>query len=493
MSTIIRATKPNVYLLLFALTGVWSRSVSADAAEITIAGWPTAAMATDRPPHDFGDDPVIGRQTCPPLTRLNVRKKASEGVVLRRAVEEFRSEKGSIWRLELRTGIFWWNGEAVTAHDVAQFINDNFDPLIKHTYRELFPIPARHVSVTDAQTVTIDWKGAPPFGPYVFNGIPIFRTAKNPGVTTYECAGNYRPQSLEPLVLVPSEGYGFSSRLPSLKFTKDFGNASLGFHFSSAPAPNAVAACSALWPSPYFTVIAWNLQDGRTANTAFRKLMSGLVPRREIVSSGVLAYSDVVSAPIQRAHPGFNSAVSDMPFDAQKVSTGLNAMGFTRKKSDLSRTDAKGQAVRLVLVNTGGDEGLVEKLISDSFSSVGVDLDFVDQSEAKHVDGYFAAIKTDDPRFDFMAPLHPKTPQVLGFWKVQDEAFQTKLQDHLLTLTKEAPDFSILASIHQYLAEEQIFTVVAHHRACIKAGNGIRVDAAKVANGDPDWFRDILF
>lgn len=492
MSSINPATP--LALVLFLTIAAITDSAKALAAEISISGWPQTPLTQEHPSYNLGDDPVVGRQICPPLTRLNVKKKSSEGIVLRKAVEEFRGEQtGSLWRLEVRTGIFWWNGDEVTAADVAKFLEANLDDFFRETYQGVFQIPAYKVHASDSLTVTVDWKNAPPFGPYVFNGMPLFRPAPKAGPTKFECAGNYQPQSLEPLVLVPSSGYKFSNRLPTLKFIADGSAADLSFHFSGDPASSTTAACRAVWPSPYFSVISWNLSGARTANAAFRQLMPGLIPRKEIVSSGVLAYSDVVSAPVPRTHPGFNGSVSDMEFDAQKVSGSLNSMGYRRKKSHATRTDPKGKPVRLVLVNSRQDEGLVEKLISDSFSSVGLEVDFVEKPLDSETDGFFSALKTDYPRLDFMTILHPKAPNATGFWKVKDVELQKQLESYALTITKESPDFTILANIHKYLAEQQVFTVVAHHRACIKAGNGLRVDAARVASGEPDWFRDILF
>lgn len=478
---------------LLALLLIAAGSERAVSAEISIAGWPPISLAGDRPSFDFGDEPVVGRQICPPLTRLNLKKKVSEGIILRRAVEEFRGEEtGSLWRLELRTGIYWWSGELVTAAEVAKVLQANMDTYLRDTFQGVFAIPAYQIHASDAQTVTIDWKKAPPFGPYVFNGMPLFRPAPKDGLTKFECAGNYRPESLDPLVLVPASGYNLAKKLPTLKFTSDAAAADLSFRFSGDTTAS-ISGCQAIWPSPYFSVISWNLSGGRTANAGFRQLMPGLIPRNEIITSGVLAYSDVVSAPVPRFHPGFNGKAEDMAYDAQKVSGLLNSMGYKRKKSHVTRTDPKGKPVRLTLVNSRADEGLVEKLISDSFSSVGLEVDFVEKSQDGEPDGYLTALKTDYPRIDFMPILHPKAPKVTGFWKVKNDDLPKQLEGYALTVTRETPDFSILANIHKHLAEQQVFTVIAHHRACIKAGNGLRVDAARVSSGEPDWFRDILF
>lgn len=484
--------------VIFVVVGLSARAASAG--EVTVGGWPLAAIPLEGPPSDFGDDPVIGRQICPPLTRLNLKTKSAEGIVLRRAVEEFRGEKkGSLWRLEVRTGIFWWSGAPVNSEDIAKYLIANLNPILIETYGTVFTIPAHEITATDSHTVTIDWKTPPPFGPYVFNGMPLFRkVSEGFADLKYECVGNYRPESLQPLVLMPASGYVFGARLPKVRFlTESETRADIKFVFSKNPDSKSVQKCNAIWSSPFFSVISWNLYHGPAAKVDFRKLMTGLIPRKEIISAGILTYSDVVSAPIPRMHPGFSPTAIDMSFNAAKVSTALDALGFRRKKPYSTRTDGKGNPLRLQIINNRKDEGLVEKLISDSFSSVGLEVDFIEALEAgmgpDQIDGYFTTLHTDYPKIDFLTLLHMQTPSVDGFWKVKDPEFLKKLEKYALTLTTEKPDFSLLSSIHQYLASNQIYSVIAHHRACIKTADAIKLSPSGVNNGDPDWFRDLLF
>jgi hypothetical protein len=469
--------------------------------ELSIAGWPFASLSKEKPSLDFGNDPVIGRQLCPPLTRLNLSKKISEGIVIRRVVEEVRgSDKGTLWRLEVRNGIYWWSGKALTSQDIADFLKTTLPVFFAEYFGGVFDIPDYVISATDPKLVTIDWKKSPPFGPFVMNGIPLYKYVDSgPAGLKYECAGNYKPESLNPLVLIPSGSYKLTKKLPKLTFLPESSKASADVQitFSNPPSAQVASAksCSGVWPSPFFSVIAWNLSSGRASDFGLRKLMTGLIPRREIVSSGVLPFSDIVSAPIPRSHPGFDSAVSDMQFDAIKVSAALDNLGFRRKTANSTRSDSAGNPIRLVLKSNKDIEGLAEKLISDSFSSVGLEVDFSESSAKtdEEVDGSFLSLQTDYPKMDFLMLLHPKTPPAAGFWKVKDEAFAKLLEQYAISLSTEKPDFSRLAVIHKYLAENQVFSVLAHHRACIKTSNELRVKSASIASGEPDWFRDLLF
>jgi hypothetical protein len=469
--------------------------------ELSISGWPFASLSKEKPSLDFGNDPVTGRQLCPPLTRLNLSKKISEGIVIRRVVEEVRgTDKGTLWRLEVRNGIYWWSGKALTSQDIADFLKTTLPLYFAEYFGGIFDIPDYVISATDPQLVTIDWKKSPPFGPFVMNGIPLYRPVDSgPAGLKYECAGNYKPESLNPLMLVPSSSYKLTRKLPKLTFLPESSKASADVQitFSNPPSAQAASAksCSGVWPSPFFSVIAWNLASGRASDIGLRKLMTGLIPRREIALSGVLPFSDIVSAPIPRSHPGFDSAATDMQFDAIKVSAALDNLGFRRKTANSTRSDSAGNPIRLVLKSNKEVEGLAEKLISDSFSSVGLEVDFA-ESRAKtdgEIDGSFLSLHTDYPKMDFLMLLHPKTPPAEGFWKVKDEAFAKLLEQYAISLSTEKPDFSYLAGIHKYLAENQVFSVLAHHRACIKTSNELRVKSASVASGEPDWFRDLLF
>ena len=469
--------------------------------ELSIVGWPFVSLSKDKPSFDFGNDPVIGRQLCPPLTRLNLSKKISEGIVIRRVVEEVRgNNKGVLWRLEVRNGIFWWSGKALTSKDIADFLTAILPDFFAESYRGIFQIPDFQISATDPQLVTIDWQETPPFGPFVINGIPLFRPVDSgPAGLKYECVGNYKPESLDPLVLVPSGSYKLTKKLPKLRFPAETSkvSADVSVTFSNPPGAELTNAksCTGVWPSPFFSVIAWNLSSGRASDIGLRKLMTGLIPRKEIVASGVLPYSDIVSAPIPRSHPGFERSATDMPFDATKVSAALDHLGFRRKTANSTRLDSSGNPIRLTLMSNKEIEGLAEKLILDSFSSVGLEVDFV-EAKAKldgTVDGSFLSLQTDYPKIDFLMLLHPKSPPTAGFWKVNDEAFAKLLEQYTISLTSEKPDFGHLARIHSYLAENQVFSVLAHHRACIKTSNVLRVKTASVASGEPDWFRDLLF
>lgn len=469
--------------------------------ELNIVGWPFASMAKDKPNLDFGNDPVIGRQACPPLTRLNLSKKVSEGIIIRRVVEEVRgNNNGTLWRLEVRNGIFWWSGKALVSQDVAEFLKSKLPQFFKEYFGDVFNIPDYEISATDPQLVSIEWKEAPPFGPYVINGIPLFRpVASGQAGLKYECVGNYKPESLDPLVLVPSSSYKLTKKLPKLTFlpatSKESADVKIIFSNPIGTQPFSAKSCNGIWSSPFFSVIAWNLSSGHASDIELRKLMTGLIPRREITASGVLPYSDIVSAPIPRSHPGYDPAAADMLFDATKVSAALDNLGFRRKTANSTRSDSADKPIRLLVGSKKEVEGLAEKLISDSFSSVGLEIDFAESKSKSEgeLDGSFLSLQTDYPKMDFLMLLHPKTPQITGFWKIKDLAFAKLLEQYAISLSSEKPDFSQLASIHKYLAENQVFSVLAHHRACIKTSNDLRVKSASIASGEPDWFRDLLF
>src|SRR4051794_19194181 len=127
MTTTIRIS--IALALVAASTGAASGSTTASPAAagaadtVDVVGWPLPDLQAPAPRLDAGDDPIYGRQACPPLTRLNLAQRKSEELLLKKVVVEFSdASRGSVWRLELRPGLFWWSGAPVTADDAAKYV-----------------------------------------------------------------------------------------------------------------------------------------------------------------------------------------------------------------------------------------------------------------------------------------------------------------------------------------------------------------------------------
>jgi ABC-type transport system substrate-binding protein len=95
------------------------------AQEISIYGWPDTTMPLGTPYLGFGDEPIIGRLTCPPLTRYNHSTQKSEALIV---VPVMHSEL--LWEYKLRQGIYWWDGSIFTASNLLSFLKKNMGRIL---------------------------------------------------------------------------------------------------------------------------------------------------------------------------------------------------------------------------------------------------------------------------------------------------------------------------------------------------------------------------
>jgi ABC-type transport system substrate-binding protein len=516
-------------MLIFAALGTAAPSyavASPAPAEqaIDVVGWPLPDLTGDAPKLSVGDDPVYGRQVCPPLTRLNLDQKRSEDLLLKKVAEEFRDPtSGAAWRFEVRSGLFWWSGAPVTAEDVANFVRASLPSVVKARGGGIWTVPDVKVDVDGAQGVLVRWQKTPAFGPYVLNDAPFYRPVSGgENGIGYECAGLYRPQADSlGMTLVPTPGYRFKHPLPPVRLYKDGVAAPASARrlelryassLSGSPAeraPDAGSGCGRTLDLPYATMIVWNPRKAPTGDKAFRHIMTQLVPRGTLANAGAGSLGDVDSAPVPRQHPGFNPKIATRPFDMKAAADGLNRLGYKRKTADSPRLTPDGQPLKLTLVslmpappeNAGshGSEpppgpGLVEKVIMDAYSAVGITVEFKNgASSTDDADGVLAAFALDWPRVSFLGNLHSAAAAPAPFWPLKDPDLDHLLETYAASLTMEKPNFGLLAAVHKRIAELEPVTVLLTHKACLETGAGLRLAKGPLTQKDPDWFRQLLF
>jgi len=480
---------------------------------ISVVGWPLPDLASAAPSLAVGDDPVLGRQTCPPLTRLNLDEHHSEELLLRRAVTEFsNTAHGSEWRFELRTGIYWWDGKPVTTADVATYLREVLPEIVKERGAGFWSLPPHEVQAEGSRFVVVRWQKAPPFGPFVLNDAPFYRRlgksgkVKNQGIG-FECAGLYRMR-LEDfgLLLTPTPGYHFKVPLPTLKLYREGIRPRPGSServvefryansFSGNPArrgPLDPAVCAHPIELPYATMIIWNPARGPTANKDFRRLLTQLVPRRALATAGAAFLADVATGPIPQSHPGYDPKAVQPKFNIQAASAGLLRLGYRRRTADAPRVDARGVPLKLVLLTQPSSPGLTEKVISDAYSAVGINIVFKTQLARGEVpDGVLASFALDWPRVNFLGNFHSGAAHPSPFWPLDDKGLDSELENYAVSLTQEKPDFSLLGAVQRHLNSLQPITVLLQQKACMESG------PLKIAKGglnlkNPDWFRELL-
>lgn len=492
---------------------LWDAGLALAKSDIFIVtGWPLPVLVGDAPDISLGDEPVLGRQACPALTRLNLISKRSEDLLLRRAVEEYRDPaRGALWRFELRHSLFWWNGDQVSAHDIAAFIQTRLADVVRERGEGLWPLPEYTVAVERDSFVTVAWRKTPIFGPYVFNGVPLSRPIAGRGDFKFECAGLYR---IEPrafgLALVPNAAYKLHKPLPEVHLYRPGAESSdpvppplsLGFRYASefggtpwTRIADDVAPCRYRLDVPYGTMITWNTKSGATADPHLRSALTQLIPRGSLLRSAAASLGELLSAPIPKIHPGYNPKINVRPFELDAAAAALDRLGYRRHSPEAQRLTPSGEAFKLVLEAPAVSTGLVEKVVVDAFNAVGIGITYVPRGQhtSSNVDGRLVTVELDWPRADFLGNLHSALGDTAPFWSLADRDLDALLEEFALSLTKTQPSFETLAHIHQRVFDHEPASVILQHKACVDPGRAVKLTHTTLNLRDSDWFRQILF
>lgn len=468
------------------------------AAPLAVVGWALPDLSGDAPPADLGDDPVVGRQICPPLSHLDLSEGRSEEVIARKITA---AVDGS-WHLELRQGLHWWNGADLKAADVAAFVEQALPQLVQARGSGLWTLPSHTVSTDGEARVVVKWTEPPVFGPFIFDGAPLWQPARG-SAYKFQCAGAYRPEKTAfGLALRQTPGYAFKALPPQLDVyeagKKPPAPAAFDFRladqFSGSPdvrPSEQPGSCALVVDLPAATLIAWNTRKGPTADPAFRALLTQLTPRGALIRSGSASLGELLSAPIPRQHPGYNQAVLVRPFDLDGTSSALEKLGYKRAAPEGTRVDRNGKPLVLTIRADRGSASLAAKVIVDAFTSVGIKTQFEDEKAPGEPDGFLAAVSLDWPRSDLLGNFHSKAVKPDPFWSLSDPELDRLLETYALSLTRASPSFGTLQQIHRKLFELEPVTVLLQHKACLDPRGSPR-PVAKINPKDPDWFRQII-
>ncbi len=485
---------------------------------LVIKGWPFSDY-----PEEFGEalfsselanDPVLGRIACPALSRLDLRKGVSTPLLARYITTQTATNRKTLWRFELRSGIYWWNREPVNSKDVANFIKSALPTAVEKEGAGLWKLPV--FSITEEPTaVVVKWESTPSFGPFILNGIPLARQTGPHG--RYECAGLFGIQKRElGWELVSSPGYKskvrkiqfFTEGLDTSKsidkkkvpsyikflFAKDFSG-----HPSQRPS-DTPAQCTKVLNLPMLTVINWNKKFGYASRPELRKIFTGLVPRGELLKAGAAYLGDLLSGPIPREHPGYNKSILVRPFQIEQLSKELDQLGFNRREPDKPRLDQSGKPFEIKLRVTPESKGLVEKVVTDSFAALGIGTTFESGTSYKDdVDGILMGIRLPWPGMNLLADFHSSASSKLPFWgpifgnTERDRTLDQMLEAYATSLTYEKPDFRLLQDIHKQLFEGEPLTILLQHQVCLEVDESLRSKTRGLTVTDPDWFRNLIY
>ena len=291
-----------VFRLLFLLisAAVPGAGEAADKKLRAVTGWPLPEISHKQPPAWLGNDPVLGRLICPPISRYNLIRKDAEGLFFQDVLVSSHPNGTHSWRFNTRNGLFWWDGSAVTARDLGEYIERALPEGVSAQAGALWKIPTFSWSTQGERSIIITWKEQPAFGPWVLNGRAFFRprkAASNTRGLAWECAGIYKAEKVpEGFLLEPSEPYGQASHplfiasttavgttkvLPATGYESDY-KFSMAETLSANPTerpPDKAPFCRNLIEIPWLSLISWNSRSPILSKASMRQVLTGLTPR----------------------------------------------------------------------------------------------------------------------------------------------------------------------------------------------------------------------
>ena len=495
-------------IILSYFLGYLHPSSSLFASQVAIVGWPILEVDRNAPPMWLGDEPVLGRLICPPVSRLNLSKQVSEGLIFHQVTSK-KQTNGLTWTYHLRSGIYWWDGQPVTPHDLKEFIDKQIRSIVKIKGAGLWELPPYYLA-TSSSSVSITWKKDPVFGPYILNGISLWRH-KKVGQTTehkqfnYECAGIYRPiVEKDGILLEPTKGYRvyrrplfFASDKKALKNRQNKNNLifEMPDSFSVDPdkrPPDKKAYCPNPVSTPFVTAITWNLDQKQLKDAKFRYILTGLPPRGSLLRAGAGFAGELQSSLIPRNHPGYQAKVLVRPFDLEASSKELAKLGYIRPQGDKVRLDLNKEPLKLNLVSNRENPDLLEKVLADSYMAVGINVQYLSNKSGvgAKVDGVVTGIYLPWPEMNFLNHFHSSQQSQFPFWNLGTQKLDQNLEEYAISLTKAKPDFYKLQNIHSHLYSLEPVTVIMQHKACLHIASNKNFKDIDVR--DPDWFRKII-
>lgn len=480
--------------LILACMSLCRLSLAASESALYVYGWDGTSdlHRSDRPDEWLGDDAVVGRQVCPALVRYNVSIQKSEPVLLK-ALPEVSEKDGVKWSFSLRPGLRWWNGAGVSSSDLADFLRDEISSqLKKSSYLETFRIELKPTAVE------VHWLAPPKFGPYFLSGRPFWRAVakQNPA---FECAGLYKITDMTPkknltLTLAP----GYSGPFKQIRFLPNATTKAepyVSFELAEDRSSHKdKIVCQAKLDLPVVTAIIWNPKGPFTSTPKLRQALTHAVPRGEILRTAGGDLGALISAPMLRTHPGYMGGLVVRPYSPQSADHILSESGFSQASVGIPRKAGDGKIMRLKIgLAEGQKQELIEKIITDSFASIGIEVDFVQKASTKDtsmLDGILMGIALPWPSSDLKETFvsnNVADQQSFPFFSTDDKPLDDLLTQYGESFSIGRPRFDLLGKIHGRFMDIEPWTTIMSHQACV-ASRGINLKG-KIQLSDPDWFR----
>ena len=482
--------KSKKYLFIFLTWFLFSDS--SYSITLNVSGWPISLGPQHSPSQPRPNDPLIGRLTCPTLTQLNLIKGISQPLLLKSI-----AIKPKAWTLSLNQEVRWWSGRHVSLVDLELFIRNQLPQVMKKQFLNVWQIPKYHLVLDHAQhRVHVNWDTSPPFGPYLFNDIPFYRSLTPNG---FECAGKFKLSKSESHLMIATHQKSLSFKKIKVHTTPFLSvNTKAHLHFNFAqdyPAnpwtrlPGEKISCGRPIDMPLISTILWNLDSPHAKNRTLRKALSLLIPRRSILRSTTANLGNLISGPFLKAHPGYHQGLRVLKFNPSKADHLLTQLGYI-KNPQLKRLTPWGSSFTLKLRVSHLQPNVLTKIITDSFQSLGISISLTTDPD-ETVDGTLTGLFLPWPHGNLLPLLHSRSPKVNDLHSPNLGNLDDLLVDYAKSLTFEQPNFYLLKKIHKILYNTEPFSVIIQHRACMVPIKGFP-KIPKILIRNPDWFLNLV-
>ena len=442
-----------------------------------VEGWqhpPSEAGGWKTPPAWLAEDPVLGRMSCPPLSRMLLKDKKSDPLLLRSVTSE---DGGKLWRFTLRSGLYWWDGKPVTTPDLRLFIEANLSEIAKVKSGGLWQLPTYTVTEKN-EGVEVRFSQAPDLGPYLFNGIPLWKSVSAPGATElpFQCVGTYKLHKGAAdgdftLKAVPK--YGLHT--PEIRITNHVPptqKAFLSFRMAESLSVQPVLVNQAQKSTlelPWMTALAWNLKKLPQAST--RKALAALLPRTTLLQAGAGTLGTLSASLLPPAHP------------AHRAQNRPITMPLPDAVAQVKKIQPPVERLQLAIQAEPGH--IVEKVIEDAFLTAGIQVQWVTGAAAQEADGTLVGIFLPWPQMNLLSDLHSHA----GGFSPLDPELDLELMQYARSTTQEKTDFQALTKIEDRWVQLEAITVIMQHKASV---TGLAPKTVLPSLTNPDWFKQTI-
>lgn len=441
-------------------------------------------------PRLYYKDILLNDLICPSLTKLDLTSKKSIPNILNH-ITVFNDNKSNkeIWLIGLKDGIYWWNGHRVQSKDLKVFLEKNLTLILKEQFFYYNRLPKFQITL-EKDKVMIKWNDDIKFGPYIFNNYPLWQMTDN----GFECAGMYKPQIENDDIniinikqpnkkIVIKQIQSNASKALQNNFTR-YIRFNFASEYVSIPKLRAMEdpiKCSKIIDIPIVTGIIWNIHKNEyIKNPQLRQILTQIIPRGSLIRRAAGHLANIISAPILRIHPGYHNKVFVYPFSLNKAGDALMSLGFVRSFPKAVRKTPKGQNFELnIFIPHIGENSIVAKVIADNFYALGIKLNYIiqdiDKTNFETIDGILDAFYLPWPEINYIYVLHSKAATFqYPFWNIKDIKLDKLLEDYHLSLSMKYPNFNYLKSIHKYLHDQELFSIIMSHKVCVDSNINIK-------------------